>query len=343
MPSLEELVILGTKMQCEGDALQQFVSDQQARDRDEREQERSFRQEQAKLEAEKEDQAERMREEEHQRQLELLQAGNRAAPGNGHPQGDTLKRGPKLPAFDEAHDNMDAYIQRFERYAEAQKWHRDHWGANLSALLKRKTLGVFSRLPVEKALDFDELKKALLLRFEMKEEGFRKSFRMAKPEGAESFTQFAVRLQHFIERWVEISQTEKTYTKLLDLMLRDRFVHCCSPDLALFLKERIPSAIGEMVRLADQFVEARGTKASQSVNKGQKHQPSKAQGTGTADAYRQPNQYSSKERKCYNCGKPGHLSSECRAKKNGSGGKVAVITEKVGRQKRKEHKPTPKE
>ena len=46
-------------------------------------------------------------------------------------------RGPKLPAFDDTNDNIDAYIRRFERYATSQKW-------NLSALLKGKTLDVFA-------------------------------------------------------------------------------------------------------------------------------------------------------------------------------------------------------
>lgn len=83
-------------------------------------------------------------------------------------------RGPKLPAFDETKDNVDAYIQRFERYAVSQNWHRNNWGAHLSALLKGKALDVFVRLPPESALKFDELKKALMKRFDMTEDGFRK-------------------------------------------------------------------------------------------------------------------------------------------------------------------------
>src|SRR6266496_1835962 len=43
--------------------------------------------------------------------------------------------GPKIPAFDEVHDCMDSYLQRFERYAEGQKWVPDLWAHYLSALL----------------------------------------------------------------------------------------------------------------------------------------------------------------------------------------------------------------
>ena len=70
-------------------------------------------------------------------------------------------KGPKLPAFDESKDNIDAYIQRFERYATAQRWNYNNWGSHLSALLTGKALDVFARLPPNSALNFEELKEAL--------------------------------------------------------------------------------------------------------------------------------------------------------------------------------------
>jgi len=52
----------------------------------------------------------------------------------------------------------------------------------LSALLKGKALEVYSRLPVEEAHDYDKLKLALLKRFQLTEERFKKRFRIAKAE-----------------------------------------------------------------------------------------------------------------------------------------------------------------
>ena len=116
---------------------------------------------------------------------------------------------------------MDAYLQRFERYALAQKWPPDQWAINLSALLKGKALEVYSRIPPEQALDYDVLKEALLKRFEMTEDGFRKRFRNCRPEVGETFTQFSKRLVRYIHRWMELAKTDKTFEGLLDLMLRD--------------------------------------------------------------------------------------------------------------------------
>ncbi|XP_060070261.1 uncharacterized protein LOC132550238 [Ylistrum balloti] len=340
MSTLQELIAFGKDLHYEGEQLQDFVRDQQAQAREEREKERAFRMEveqknvileQAKLEAERDARAEVQQEKEHQRKLELLRAEGGENTSVHSDRETAVRRGPKLPAFDETRDNMDAYLQRFELYARAQKWEHSQWGANLSALLKGKALEVFSRLPVDKALDYEELGKALLQRFEKTEEGFRKLFRTARPEGGETFSQFASRLQNYVERWVELSKTGKTYEQLRDLMLRDQFIHCCGQDLSLFLKERSPTSIIDMARLADQFVEARGTRANQVISKGQKTGTSKPHSSGTTEApvSRAP----TKDKKCYNCGKLGHISYECRAKKNASGSKVAAL---VDQQHRKE-------
>ena len=60
---------------------------------------------------------------------------------------------PKLPYFDEAKYKMDSYISRFEKYATANKWERDRWAINLSALLKGRALEVYDRLSNEDAND----------------------------------------------------------------------------------------------------------------------------------------------------------------------------------------------
>jgi len=65
----------------------------------------------------------------------------------------------KMPYFDEERDFMDSYLGRF---AESQKWKREHWAMYLSALLKGRAFDVYSRMPPEQASDYDRLKDALL-------------------------------------------------------------------------------------------------------------------------------------------------------------------------------------
>ena len=62
-------------------------------------------------------------------------------------------KGPKMPCFEESKDNIDAFLHRFEIYAETQCWRRDQWAVYLSALLNGKALEVYSRLPIKDAQD----------------------------------------------------------------------------------------------------------------------------------------------------------------------------------------------
>ena len=56
---------------------------------------------------------------------------------------------PRMPHYVEGKDDIDAYLQRFERFAELCKWEKDDWALHLSTLLSGKALEVYARLPVE--------------------------------------------------------------------------------------------------------------------------------------------------------------------------------------------------
>ena len=39
-------------------------------------------------------------------------------------------KAPKLPSFVDGKDDLDAYLRRFERFAETAKWKKDGWESN---------------------------------------------------------------------------------------------------------------------------------------------------------------------------------------------------------------------
>lgn len=96
---------------------------------------------------------------------------------------------------------MDAYLKRFERFAENAGWDKSNWATNLSALVQGKALDVYSRLSPTDSHDYDKLKDALLKRFQLTEEGFRSNFRNSKPETGETSPQFVVRLEDYL-KWM---------------------------------------------------------------------------------------------------------------------------------------------
>lgn len=180
-------------------------------------------------------------------------------------------------------------------------------------------------MPSEQALDYD-LKEALLRRYDMREDGFKRKYRSCRPEASETFSQFSVRLESYFHRWIEMSKISTTFEGLYDLMVRDQFIYVCSKELNMFLEERVPDTLGKMATLADQYREARYTTVATLINKGKQSvaassKPVTAKRMESTNAEESPKpQVSSntstsfvplKDRKCYKCNKPGHMAQDC--------------------------------
>ena len=114
---------------------------------DPRQQEREIR----KLQVEAELQRQKVEAEEAQRRHELemkhleLEQTKHWLRAQAHNEEDRAKA-PKLPFFVDGKDDLDAYLQRFERFAATAKWEKAGWATNLSALLSGRALEVYSRL-----------------------------------------------------------------------------------------------------------------------------------------------------------------------------------------------------
>ena len=279
MESLKEFSELGKSLGLEGNDLRRFISEQQAILRDERaalrqkekeENEYRIQFEKTQLERERLEKELKQQSIAQAHQLEMLskQSELNILPAHTTTGNANHMRGPKIPPFEDGKDEIDSYLRRFERYAIAQKWSPDIWATNLSALLKGNALDVYALMPADKALDYEALKTALLKRYDLTEDGFKKRFRACRPMVGETFAQYSVRLDSYFQRWLEMAKIDKTYDSLYDLMVRDQFIHVCSKDLSLFLKERIPDSLDKMALLADQYREARYTCASNLINKG---------------------------------------------------------------------------
>ena len=150
-------------------------------------------------------------------------------------------KAPKLPSFVDGKDDLDAYLQRFERFATTAKWEKTGWASKLSALLSGRALEVYSRLSEEATQDYDRVKLALTTRYDLIEGGYRRKFRASKPEVDESPEQFIVRLERYLLRLLELSNTKRSFE-----------------ELAIHLGERAPESLVQIAKIADQYLEAHG-------------------------------------------------------------------------------------
>lgn len=306
---VERLAKVGAELGLEGVDLQKFIQDERTRERD--------------LRAQKRDE---LKEHEHHEkeiltmQIDLEKIKLETAKGNPG-LAETLKSrapAPRLPEFREGKDDMDAYLQRFERYAAAQGWQKPDWAINLSALLQGKGVSTYNRLASVDANNFDVLKLELLKTYQLSEEGFKDKFKSSKPEVTESAQQFLARIDDYLRRWVDLSHTEKNFDGLVDLLLKEQFVSACSKEMALFIKERHPKTAREMTEIATQYMEARGGWGSAASGKPNHKQGQQSSGKKTQ--VNSPNQSNTSNRntssnesprKCFICDRVGHIAKNC--------------------------------
>ena len=236
---------------------------------------------------------------------------------------ETIKaKSPKIPAFNEGKDEMDSYLLRFERYATVQKWEPDTWATGLSALLQGKALDVYALMPKEDALNYDNLKVALLKRYELTEEGFKRKYKKCRPENGETFQQFTTRMKSYFTQWIDMASIEKSYEGLQDLILREQLTFVCNIELELFLHEREPKSLEQASELADQYKEARYVDIVSLTDKNNERSRSRSNSESRSRSrspiWRGPNQGNQgyPRVKCFNCGGP-HVRRFCPQLKQG--------------------------
>ena len=235
---------------------------------------------------------------------------------------------PKLPRFDENKDDMDAFIERFERFATSLEWPEDTWATYFSPLLTGKGLQAYACMPADQVNDYRALKKAVLHRYQLTSDGFRNKFREAKPDKGETVFQFVARLKRYLDRWTELAEANDTVDAMKDLLVREQLINTCSTELALFLKERVPKTVDEATQLAEQYLEAHGgTLDTERTCRSVPTSNRSSQNTyrEIPAEYFKPQEKKSKDKTCFYCKKEGHIARDCRAKERQ--GTVAAVRE----------------
>ncbi|GFN87459.1 gypsy retrotransposon integrase-like protein 1 [Plakobranchus ocellatus] len=87
----------------------------------------------------------------------------------------------KLPNFQDGRDDLNIWLTGFERFAESNGWSREKWSSLLCVLLTGCALDCYGRLSAEQAKDYDKVKRALMKRYDLTEDGYQSKFRTCKP------------------------------------------------------------------------------------------------------------------------------------------------------------------
>ena len=104
------------------------------------------------------------------------------------------------------------------------------------------------------------------------------------------------------------------------LTLRGQFLHACSPDLAVFIKEHMPCDLEKMVEWAEVFVFSRSDTSKKEVNR----KPSQVAGQSpnpqpipAQRRFQGSNRPSSSSVRCFICKEIGHMAYQCQTGRSG--------------------------
>ena len=229
---------------------------------------------------------------------------------------------PMMPPFrDDGKEDIDVYIQRFERFADNQGWDPEGYASYLGSLLSGEALLVYHRIPAPDAHNYIILKQALLKRYSKTPDDFRKKFYGGRQGADENAPQLICRLEHWLTQWISLSKVEKTFDGLQGLILQGQFLHACSPDLAVFIKEHMPCDLQKMVEWAEVFAFSRSDSRRREVNRKPTqngklhHNPPPPQ---APRRFQDTNRVSSAAARCFICREIGHVANQCPTGRNRS-------------------------
>ena len=188
-------------------------------------------------------------------------------------------------------DDIEAYLLTFERMMQAHHIDPAQWVFRLAPQLTGKAQQAYAALSTDESDKYDSVKKAILRRYNINEETYRRQFRGAKLRKGETPTEFATRLTDLARRWTkECSSVDE----LLDLLVHEQLINSLPEDVRLWVRERKPKTSTEAGALAEDFLQARATEN---------------EGRPRSNKDRQERRAPPGD--CPRCGNPGHWASEC--------------------------------
>src|SRR6218665_788155 len=148
---------------------------------------------------------------------------------------------------------MDVYRIAFEKCMLVHQFPKDAWTQLIHTQLTGKALKVFAELSVEECMDFDVLKKALLLAYYRVPEFHRKRFRTLSKANGESYSNFAFRLALPFKSWMDGEEAYDNVDRMREVVKLEQFVNCLSLELHRWVVERKPKTVVDAARLADEY------------------------------------------------------------------------------------------
>lgn len=196
----------------------------------------------------------RQREAEMQVQVELLRSLVEETRGPRQAEVRALatasKENVKLPKLTEEND-IESYLTTFERMMAGYEIGQERWAYKLALQLTGQAQQVFAAMDPARASDYKEVKAAILRRYDISEETYRRLFRAVVRKDGESYRELKTHVQDFFEKWTRKCTTVGELRELLKL---EQWMNALPHDARIWVIEREPKTLAEAGKLADTYV-----------------------------------------------------------------------------------------
>ncbi|XP_073533108.1 uncharacterized protein [Phyllobates terribilis] len=260
--------------------------------------------------------AERQADRQHQLELAWIQKESSSTQTRESNSASCIKPRPEHFRVMEKDGDLDTFLRGFEKACRQYQLPTDQWARYLTPGLRGKALEVFASLPREQDGDYEAVKQALIKKYQLTPEVYRKKFRALQRGPHGTYSDVVDGLRTNFEQWIQgLSVT--TFEDLKDLMVKEQFFHLCPVEVRQFVLDREPKEAAKAAQIVDTY-EANCTpevrKSAAASWKGGK--PTTTPSVPASRPSAEPAPSSSiwtafNSRKCYTCDQTGHISLVC--------------------------------
>jgi len=101
-----------------------------------------------------------------------------------------------------------------------------------------------------RASDYKEVKAAILQRYDISEETYRRRLRAVTRKEGESYRELTTRVQDLFGKWTRQCTTME---ELRELMMTEQLLNALPQDVRIWVIEREPKTVAEAGKLADTY------------------------------------------------------------------------------------------
>ena len=150
-------------------------------------------------------------------------------------------------------DDIEAYLTTFERQMQVYDVDKAKWSFKLAPQLSGRAQQAYVSMGAKDSSDYDKLKEAILVRYDITDESYRQRLRTAKLKQGESNKELQVRLRDLTDKWMRAC-TDINDVK--DKIVLEQLLETLPLNAKLFVKKRKPATSEEAARLADDYISA---------------------------------------------------------------------------------------